>query len=112
MYTLTREAIFSLLDGTGISREEDFAVPINGSTKKLPYMVVRTKETIDGDDLGRIRIQRTEWIVALFTTNREDELEQTMLSALSPVGMVEVTRFPDGRPYQTNFEFITKQIMK
>lgn len=109
---MTQEAVFKLLDGAGIPREADFAVPINGSTKKLPYMVARTKETIEGDDLGRIRIQRTEWIVALFTTNREDELELTTLRALSPVGRVEVTRFPDGRPYQTNFEFTTKQIMK
>lgn len=109
---MKKEVILSLLDGTGIPREEDFAVPINGSTKKLPYMVVRTKETMEGDDLGRIRIQKTEWIVALFTVNREDALEEKFCRALSTVGKVEVTRFPDGRPYQTNFEFTTKQTMK
>lgn len=109
---MTKEKILSLLDGTGILREEDFAVPINGTTKKLPYMVVRTKETIEGDDLGRIRIQKTEWIVALFTVNREDALEERFCRAISTVGKVEVTRFPDGRPYQTNFEFTTKQTMK
>lgn len=109
---MKQETIYTMLDGTGIPREEDFAVPMNGSTKKLPYMVVRTKETIEGDDLGRIRIQRTEWIVALFTNNREDALEQKFCRALSTVGKVEVTRFPDGRPYQTNFEFTTKQTMK
>lgn len=109
---MTKEKILLLLDGTGIPREEDFAVPINGSTKKLPYMVVRTKETIEGDDLGRIRIMKTEWIVALFTTNREDALEQKFCKALSATGKVEVTRFPDGRPYQTNFEFTTKQTVK
>jgi len=109
---LKQEVILSLLDGTGIPREEDFAVPINGNTKKPPYMVVRTKETMEGDDLGRIRIQKTEWIVALFTVNREDALEERFCRALSTVGKVEVTRFPDGRPYQTNFEFTTKQTMK
>lgn len=109
---MIQENILTLLDSTGISREEDFAVPINGSAKKLPYMVVRTKDTIEGDDLGRIQIQKTEWIVALFTTNREEALEQKFRKALSPVGRVEITRYPDGRPYQTNFEFTTKQLMK
>lgn len=109
---MKQEVILSLLDGTDIPREEDFAVPMNGSTKKLPYMVVRTKETMEGDDLGRIRIQKTEWIVALFTVNREDSLEQKFCKALSAAGKVEITRFPDGRPYQTNFEFTTKQTIK
>lgn len=109
---MKQNIVLALLDSTGIPREEDFAVPINGSVKKLPYMVARTKDTISGDDLGRIQIQKTEWIVALFTTNREDALEQKLRKALSPVGRVEITRFPDGRPYQTNFEFTTKQIMK
>lgn len=109
---MIQENILTLLDSTGISREEDFAVPINGSAKKLPYMVVRTKDTIEGDDLGRIQIQKTEWIVALFTTSREEALEQKFRKALSPVGRVEITRYPDGRPYQTNFEFTTKQLMK
>ena len=109
---MKQEVILSLLDGTGIAREEDFAVPVNGVTRKLPYMVVRRKETIEGDDLGRIRIVKTEWTVALFTTNREDALEQTFCKVLSGAGKVEVTRFPDGTPYQTNFEFTTKQTMK
>lgn len=109
---MTKEAVFAQLGSTGIPREEDYAVPINGSTKKLPYMVVRTTESIEGDDLGRIRIQKTEWIVALFTVNREDALEQVFCRALSTVGKVEITRFPDGRPYQTNFEFTTKQTIK
>ena len=109
---MMQEYVLSLLDGTGISREEDFAVPINGSAKKLPYMVVRSRETIDGDDLGRIQILKTEWIVALFTVNREEALEQKFRKALSPVGRVEITHYPDGKPYQTNFEFTTKQLMK
>lgn len=106
---MTREAVFELLDSTDISREEDYAVPINGSTKKLPYMVVRTTETIEGADLGRVHIQKTEWIVALFTVNRDDVLEKKICKALSSVGRVEITRFPDGKPYQTNFEFTTRQ---
>ena len=109
---MKQDIVYALLDSTGLSREEDFAVPINGIAKKLPYMVVRTKETIEGDDLGRIQIQKTEWIVALFTTNQEETLEQKLRKALSPVGKMEITRYPDGKPYQTNFEFTTKQLMK
>lgn len=109
---MKQDIVYALLDSTGLPREEDYAVPINGIAKKLPYIVVRTKETIEGDDLGKIQIQKTEWIVALFTTNREDALEQTLRKALSPVGRVEITRYPDGKPYQTNFEFTTKQLMK
>ena len=109
---MKKNIVYALLDSTDITREEDFAVPINGIAKKLPYMVVRTKETIEGDDLGRIQILKTEWIVALFTTNREETLEQQLLNALSPVGKMEITRYPDGKPYQTNFEFTTKQLMK
>ena len=52
---MTRDEIHNRLDSTGIKREKDRVVPINGQQAKLPYMVVRTKETEDGDDIGRLR---------------------------------------------------------
>ena len=109
---MTKESVLQRLAGTGIPREEDYAVPINGASKKLPYMVVRTTEAIEGADLGRVQFLKTEWTVALFTVNRDDALEAIICKALSSVGRVEITRFPDGKPYQTNFEFTTKQTMK
>lgn len=109
---MTNDCVMALLDSTRISREEDFAVPINGEVKPLPYIVARSKVTVDGDDLGRVRFLKTEWIVALFTTNRNDSLEAVIIKALAPVGRIEIERFPDGRPYQTNFEFTTKTILK
>lgn len=108
---MKNETVLKLLGKTGIPREPDFAVPINGVSKPLPYMVIRTKAAVDGDDHGRVRWGKTEWVVALFTTNRDDALESKVLGCLAPVGRVEVERFPDGKPYQTNFEFTTKQIM-
>lgn len=109
---MTREEVFQKLDGTGIRREEDFVVPINGQQAKLPYQVVRTKETEEGDDSGRVRIQKIEWTVALFATNRDDALAGKISATLSGVGKVEITRYPDGQPYQTNFKFTTRQILK
>lgn len=108
---MTREIILNKLDGTGIHREKDRVVPINGSQVILPYMVVRTKETEEGDDLGRVRIQRIDWTVALFTTDRDDDLSGKISQALFSVGKVEITRYPDGQPYQTNFKFTTNQIL-
>ena len=100
------------LQATGIRLEQDFAVPVNGHVVNLPYMVVRRKETIDGSDNGRVQILRIEWIVALFTKNRDAALERIISKALRGVGKVEVNRYPDGKPYQTNFEFKTNQIMR
>lgn len=108
---MTREEIYDRLDSTGIRREKDRVVPINGQQVKLPYQVVRTKETEDGDDFGRVRIQRTDWTVALFTTDRDDSLTSEISQALSDVGKVEITRYPDGQPYQTNLKFTTREIM-
>lgn len=99
------------LDSTGISREQDFAVPVNGHQAKLPYLIVRRKETIDGSDNGNVQILRIEWIVALFTANRAEKLEQVISKVLCGVGKLEITRFPDGTPYQTNFEFKTNQVI-
>lgn len=108
---MTNGEVQKCLDGTGIRRENDFVVPVNGKQAQLPYMVVRTKETEEGDDSGRLRIQKTEWTVALFTMNRDDVLTNRFSSALRGVGKVEITRYPDGQPYQTNFKFTTRQIL-
>lgn len=108
---MTREEVYEKLDSTGIRREKDHMVPINQKIVQLPYQVVRTKETEEGDDMGRIRIQRIDWTVALFTTDRNDALAAMFSRALWGVGKVEIARFPDGQPYQTNFKFTTRQIL-
>lgn len=109
---MTKTEVNSRLKDTSIRLEQDFVVPTNGHTVNLPYMIVRRKETIDGSDNGKVQTQRIEWIVALFTKNRDETLERTIFKALCGVGKVEVTRYPDGTPYQTNFEFKTNQIMR
>lgn len=100
------------LKATSIRMEQDFAVPTNGHKVNLPYMIVRTKVITDGSDNGRVQIQRIEWIVALFTKNRDLVLERKISKALCGVGKVEITPYPDGTPYQTNFEFKTNQILR
>lgn len=109
---MTREKVLEALDTTGIRREADFAVPINGSPVAPPYQIVRTKETITGSDNGRVRTLKVEWGVALFTVNRDDALESVFLRALRGVGKVEVIRYPDGKPYQTTFKFTTNHILR
>ena len=109
---MTREKVLEQIAKTGIRRESDFAVPINGSTVPLPYLVVRTKETISGSDNGKVQIVKIEWAVALFAANRNLELEFRLIKSLQGVGKVEVTPYPDGSPYQTTFKFTTTQIMR
>lgn len=109
---MTREMVLRNIDSTGIHREEDFVVPINGTNIKLPYQVVRTKETITGSDNGKVRLIKIEWAVALFSANRDLTQESKIIKALQGVGKVEITHFPDGQPYQTNFKFTTNQIMR
>lgn len=109
---MTREKVLEKLDGTGIHREEDRAVPVNGAQVKLPYLVVRTKETMSGDDLGRVQMVKIEWGVALFTVNRAIDLEKSISKALAGVGKVEIIHYPDGTPYQTTFKFTTTEIVK
>lgn len=108
---MTREEVYGRLDSTGIRREEDHVVPINSQKVKLPYLVTRTKETEEGDDLGRVRIQRIDWTVALFTIDRDDALVSKLSRALFGAGKVEIIRYPDGKPYQTNLKFTTRQIL-
>lgn len=109
---MTREEVLYQLKRTGVRQEADFAVPINGQQIKLPYHVVRTKDTISGSDNGKVQTLKIEWTVALFTTNKETAMESVFLKALSGVGRVEVIRFPDGTPYQTTFKFNTNQIIR
>lgn len=106
---MNKEKVNSQLESTKIRKEKDRVVPINGQTVRLPYMVIRTKETEDGDDMGRVRIQRIDWTVALFTTDRDDALASNIARALSGVGKLEIVRYPDGQPYQTNFKFTTRE---
>lgn len=104
--------MLSLLDESGIRREADFVVPVNGAPVNLPYFVVRTKETASRSDNGRVGTMKIEWGVALFTVNRDDRLESAILNVLHGVGKVEIVRYPDGQPYQTTFKFTTNQIMR
>ena len=48
----SREKVLTRLDSTGIRREDEAAVPVNGVTVPLPYMVIRTIEKDTWDDLG------------------------------------------------------------
>lgn len=105
------EIIEARLRATDIPLEDEKAVPMNGIQKPLPYQVVRKEETVDGDDAGRVRLRRIRWTVALFSANKAPELEQKIVRALAAVGGVAVQSFPDGAPYQTNFEFNTTEKM-
>lgn len=99
------DVILKNLENTGIHQEEDSATPISGAQVRLPYMIVRKTEDIGGDDFGRIRMKKTAWTVALFTSNKDQRLENLVSQALCNVGAVKIKHFPDGTPYQTNFEF-------
>lgn len=109
---MTEKQVLNRLDGTGIRREQDLAVPINGHQIKLPYMVVRTERNIEGSDNGRVQFLRIDWTVALFTVNKDKALENKISGALGGVGAIVITNYPDGTPYQTNFEFTTRETMK
>lgn len=109
---MTEKQVLTRLDSTGLRREQDFVVPVNGHQVKLPYMVARQEKSIDGSDNGRAQLLKTEWTVALFAANKDPALERLISRALCGVGKVKITYFPDGTPYQTNFEFVTREIMK
>lgn len=109
---MRNETVTQRLEATGIRLEPEFAVPINGVTLSLPYMVTRQKITVEGSDNGNVSLCRTEWTVALFSVNKAPDLEHTIRRALMGVGSVEITCYPDCSPYQTNFKFTTRQIMR
>lgn len=109
---ISPEKILERLDNTGIRREEETVVPINGATVPLPYMVVRSEETDKWDDMGRVCVTTTIWTVVLFTTNKDFALECKIRKALAGLGTVEIERFPDGEPYSVYFTFTTKGATK
>ena len=105
---ISREKILERLDNTGIRREEETVVPINGATVPLPYMVVRTEESDKWDDKGRVCVVTTTWTVTLFTTNKDFAFECKIRKAIAGLGTVEIQRYPDGEPYSVDFTFTTK----
>lgn len=104
---MTAEKINQNLVSTLIPMEEDSAVPMNGTARKLPYMVARQDITIIGSDNGSVGFSKISWTVAYFSTARDELAERKIVAALAGVGGIVITRFPDGTPYQTNFEFTT-----
>ena len=106
--------IVQALAGTEITMAEDRAVPINGAPVPLPYFVIRREETETGADNGLVGVTEIHWTVALFTAKSDFALECKIKRALwkARISTIEVERFPDGTPYQTNFEFSTKTIRK
>lgn len=104
---MTEEQIRMGIAQTGIRVCDEADVPINGKSLPVPYLVIRTKETIEGSDNGLVQWKRIDWEVALFTANKAPELNRLLLAALRSVGRVEVLSFPDGTPYQTTFKFKT-----
>ena len=109
---ISREKILERLTNTGIRREEETVVPINGATVPLPYMVVRTEESDKWDDKGRVCVVTITWTVTLFTTNKDFALECKIRKALAGLGTVEIQRYPDGEPYSVDFTFTTKGAKK
>lgn len=109
---ISRKKVLEHLDSTGIRREEEMAVPINGATIPLPYMVVRSEENDKWDDMGRVGVTTITWTVVLFTANKNFALECKIRKALAGLGTVEIERFPDGEPYSVYFTFVTKGAIK
>lgn len=108
----SRKKILERLDNTGIRREEETVVPINGATVPLPYMVVRSEESDKWGDMGRVGVVTITWTVVLFTANKDFALECKIRKALAGLGTVEIERFPDGEPYSVYFTFTTKGATK
>lgn len=110
MGLIKREKILARLDSTGIRREEETVVPINGVTVPLPYMVVRSEEAEEWDDAGRVCVVTITWTVTLFTANKDFALECKIRKALAGLGTVTIERYPDGEPYSVDFTFTTKGV--
>lgn len=109
---MTKETVLQRISDTGIRKERDFAVPINGQTFPLPYLVIRSKDTVIGSDNGNVCLIRTDWEIPLFSANRALDLEQKLQKALLGVGKMEIIPYPDGTVYQTTFKFSTTQTMQ
>ena len=104
--------IYKKLQDTGIRIEREDVVPCNGCSVPLPYMVVRCSSEITGDDMGRVQMERTTYTVVLFSREKEPELEHKIKLALASLGRIQVSSFPDGKPYETNFEASKKSILR
>ena len=104
--------ISTRLQATGIRMEEEHVVPCNGINVALPYMVLRQESEMTGDDAGRIQLEEVHWTVALFSQQKAPDMERKIKLALAGLGRVKITSYPDGTPYETNFEFMTKSILK
>lgn len=109
---ISREKILERLDNTGIRREEETVTPISGEVVPLPYLIVRSEETDNWDDAGRVRFVSVIWTITLFTANKDFALECKIRKALAGLGTVEVRRYPDGEPYSVDFTFTTKGVQK
>ena len=72
---ISREKILERLENTGIRREEETVTPISGEVVPLPYLIVRSEETDNWDDAGRVRFVTVVWTITLFTTNKDFALE-------------------------------------
>lgn len=108
---ISREKVLERLENTGIRMEEETVVPINGAAVPLPYFVVRSQEVDTWDDRGRVCTTAVTWTISLFTANKDFALECKIRRALAGLGTVEISRYPDGAPYQTDFVFKTKGAM-
>ena len=109
---ISREKILERLDNTGIRREEETVTPISGEVVPLPYLIVRSEETDNWDDAGRVRFVSVIWTITLFPANKDFALECKIRKALAGLGTVEVRRYPDGEPYSVDFTFTTKGVQK
>ncbi len=109
---ISREKILERLDETGIRREEETVTPISGAVVRLPYLIVRSEETDNWDDAGRVCFTAIAWTITLFTVNKDFALACKIRMALAGLGAVETRRYPDGVPYSVDFTFTTKGVKK
>lgn len=110
---MSEDQIKESLSTIGLRVEQDFAVPLNGETRPLPYTVLRSEITLDASDDGALGVATYRYTLALFEANKDLSREAQVLRVLSPNSPVAVTRYPDSSPYQTNFEFsITRKFRR
>lgn len=110
---MNEDQIKEALSDIGLRLEQDFAVPINGETRPLPYAVLRATINLDASDDGAVGLAIYNYTLALFEANKDLSREEQVLSVLSSNSPVAVTRYPDSSPYQTNFEFsITRKFRR
>lgn len=78
----SREKVLTRLDSTGIRREDEAAVPVNGLTVPLPYMVIRTIEKDTWDDLGRVCVKTIMTDLVEVVRDTSDESRAEILALL------------------------------